>query len=203
MIAQDYARRYVNYIAYFTNEMKSNLYTDTFKKSVWAENTTNLILQKFQEAGGKNKIDQALYTDIATYLSDDLLVKVDVATMSVSLEGRSPFLDHEFMELVAQIPTNLKLKGLNNKKYILKKALNNLLPRRIMYRKKQGFGLPIEMWFRKDLKNYAHDILLSNKALSRGLFREERLMQFTHHCRIPVNHAALWNFLMDIPCFQE
>ena len=173
MIAQDYARRYVNYIAYFTNEMKSNLYTDTFKKSVWAENTTNLILQKFQEAGGKNKIDQALYTDIATYLSDDLLVKVDVATMSVSLEGRSPFLDHEFMELVAQIPTNLKLKGLNNKKYILKKALNNLLPRRIMYRKKQGFGLPIEMWFRKDLKNYAHDILLSDKALSRGLFQKK------------------------------
>ena len=89
---------------------------------MWQEDTYDLIAEKFNEAGTKSKMDQTLFADFSTYLPDDLLVKVDIDSMAVALEGRSPFLDHEMLELTAKIPFNLKIKGFNNKKYILKRS---------------------------------------------------------------------------------
>ena len=96
------------------------------------------------------------YIDVKTYLPDDILTKVDRASMAVSLELRAPILDHHFMELVASIPSDLKLRGRVGK-YIFKKAMEPLLPNDILYRAKQGFAIPWNDWFRSELKDVAYD----------------------------------------------
>lgn len=177
-ISENYTRRYISYICYFTNEQKLELYTDEFKKKVWHDDTYDIIAREFGKSGSKNRTEQAVYADFMTYLPDDLLTKVDIDTMAVSLEGRSPFLDHEFMELTAQIPFHLKLKGLNNKKYILKEALRGLVPDEVMFRPKMGFSIPIHSWFRNELKEYVYATLLSNKAIDRKIFKKEEIEKF-------------------------
>jgi asparagine synthase (glutamine-hydrolysing) len=196
-LAENYKHRYLAYTAYFTNNQKADLYTPEFRNKVWQYNTYDLIGTKFDEAGTKNKMDQTLYADFSTYLPEDLLAKVDIDTMFVALEGRSPFLDHELLELTAQIPFDLKIKGLNNKKYILKEALRNLMPNEVMFRPKMGFGVPIERWFRGQLKQYTHDILLSEKSINRGLFKKEYIENLLdEHNNTKVNHSPkIWALL--------
>jgi asparagine synthase (glutamine-hydrolysing) len=89
--------------------------------------------------------------DFYNYLPDDILVKVDRATMSNSIEGREPLLDNKIIEYSAIIPFEFKYKN-GESKYILKKVLERYLPKEIIYRKKQGFGIPIFEWFKSDLK---------------------------------------------------
>ena len=93
-----------------------------------------------------------------TYLVDDILTKVDRASMMNSLEARVPILDHKFAELSFRIPSDLKLKG-DNKKYILKEAMRPVLPDQIISHHKQGFSIPLKIWFKDDLKQYAYDTL--------------------------------------------
>jgi asparagine synthase (glutamine-hydrolysing) len=97
--------------------------------------------------------------DIKTYLTDDILTKVDRASMAVSLEVRAPMLDHKFMECVASIPSNLKLRN-GVGKYIFKKALEPKLPEEVLYRSKQGFAIPLDQWFRRELKDMARSVIL-------------------------------------------
>ena len=99
------------------------------------------------------------YLDMKTYLVDDILVKVDRASMANSLEVRAPLLDHVLMEMIARMPSALKLKGKTGK-YIFKKSLESVLPRSILKRPKQGFGVPLVDWFRKGLKDTAAAVLL-------------------------------------------
>lgn len=172
-LLQPYNYRFVNYGCYFTNEMKKELYTEEFNNKMKNIDSYAIIADQFSKSGSKDKVEQAVYADFETYLPDDLLAKVDIDTMSVALEGRSPFLDHEMLELTAKIPFYLKLKRWNNKKYILKKALEKMIPGKVMYRPKMGFGAPIDVWFRDDLKKYAYDILLSKKAVERNIFKKQ------------------------------
>jgi asparagine synthase (glutamine-hydrolysing) len=192
-----YAERYLNYICYFTNGMKEELYTEDFKKKIANNDTFKLVSEKFTEANTPNKVDQAFYTDFNTYLVDDLMVKVDIDTMSVALEGRSPFLDHEFLELTEKIPANLKLKGLNNKKYILKEALRGLVPDEVMFRPKRGFGIPIESWLRNELKAYAYDNLLNSKLIKKGIFKRDYIKKLIDdHVSGKISYAKhIWALL--------
>ncbi len=109
------------------------------------------------------------HVDTKTYLAEDILTKVDRASMLCSLETRAPLLDHEVVELAARIPSTMKLKN-SETKYILKKAMEGYLPDEILYRRKMGFGVPLVHWFKKDLTSYARDILLSQEARQRGIF---------------------------------
>jgi asparagine synthase (glutamine-hydrolysing) len=136
------------------------------------------VADRFRESNTQNRTEQAVYADFTTYLPDDLLAKVDIATMAVSLEGRSPFLDHELLELTAQIPFSLKLRGWNDKKYILKEALRGILPDEVMFREKMGFSIPLHAWFRGELREYAYETLLSERALSRGIFKSAAIKAF-------------------------
>jgi asparagine synthase (glutamine-hydrolysing) len=131
------------------------------------------------------------------YLPDDLLVKVDVASMANSLEARSPFLDHEFMEFVAKIPAELKLKG-RKTKYILKDTLKGILPDEVLFREKMGFGVPIDHWFRNELRDMAYDVILSEKAISRGYFKKESIKKILNeHTSGRWNwQNQIWNLLM-------
>ena len=152
--------------------MKKWLYTDDFSSKVSSADSFGLLTGKYSDAPADNFLDKTLYADVMMYLPDDLLVKVDVASMSNSLEARSPFLDHEFMEFAARIPAELKLKG-RTTKYILKEALKGILPDEILFREKMGFGVPIDRWFRNELKEMAYDTLLSDRAIQRGYFKKE------------------------------
>ncbi|MEI8096724.1 MAG: asparagine synthase (glutamine-hydrolyzing), partial [Candidatus Moraniibacteriota bacterium] len=195
--AENYRYRYVNYICSFPNDLKERVYSDAFKQKMNGLNSYDIVAKKFDESGSKDKMDQTLFADFSTYLPDDLMVKSDIDTMAVSLESRSPFLDHELLELTAQIPANLKLKGLTNKKYILKESLRGLVADNILFRKKMGFGVPIEFWFRGELKEYVYDLLLSEKALSRNIFKEAEIRQLLDtHVGTKINYAPqIWTLV--------
>jgi asparagine synthase (glutamine-hydrolysing) len=150
----------------------------------------------FERVRGVDPIGQLLYVNTKTYLPGDLLVKTDRMTMANSLEARCPFLDQEFLEFAARIPSNLKLKGLTTK-YILKKPLEGLVPREIIHRRKHGFGVPLGRWFRTDLKDYVREVLLSPRALRRGYFREGVLRRLVdEHQNSKRDHGhRLWSLL--------
>jgi asparagine synthase (glutamine-hydrolysing) len=196
-LAEPRERRYGRWVIHFSNYMKEGLYTQEFKELVAGIDSMTLLEHWYASSDAPDFIDATLSVDVNSYLPDDLLVKVDIASMAHSLEARSPFLDHEFMELVAQIPSSLKLKG-RNKKYILKKALASLIPAEILNRPKMGFGVPIDHWFRKELKEMAYDILLDNRSLQRGYFNRNYIKQMLdEHSQSYRNwHFLLWNLLI-------
>ncbi len=96
--------------------------------------------------------------DYQTYMVDDILQKVDKATMSISLEGREPFLDQDIIEWTAQLPSEYKYHH-GQKKYILKQIVHKYIPKQIMERPKMGFGIPVETWLSNELKNLVKEYL--------------------------------------------
>ncbi len=121
-------------------------------------------------------IDQMLAIDYKTYMVDDILTKVDRATMSVSLEGREPLLDHRIIEFVAQLPSNLKIKN-GEKKWLLKHIVHKYLPKEMMDRPKMGFGVPIVEWFRDELKEYFLTYLDKNRLEKEGIFNVDEVVK--------------------------
>lgn len=117
-----------------------------------------------KDSGINEYVTNMQYLDLQTYLVDDILTKVDRASMMNSLEVRVPLLDHKFAELTFKIPWNLKLKG-SEQKYILKKAIAPMLPKNILDHPKQGFGVPISIWFKDDLRAYINDTFNSSDCL--------------------------------------
>ena len=115
-----------------------------------------------------------LYTDTKTWLPDDLLIKADKMTMANSVELRVPLLDHEVLEFAASLPSSFKLRGITTK-YILKKAFAKIVPEEILKRKKTGFPVPYGTWLRNELRPLTEDVLLSQRATSRGYFRREKI----------------------------
>ncbi len=195
-LPDNHMRRYVTYLCYFTNAMKDALYQPGFSRKVTGHNSYDLAAAAGQK--GASASDQALSADIAMYLPEDLLAKVDIASMVSALEGRSPFLDHEFMELTAAIPEPLKLKGFGSNKYILKKAVARMLPAEVINRPKMGFILPIERWFREDMNSYLHSMLLAkNTRITQELFRKRAVANLVRrHERTKINLAPpLWALL--------
>jgi asparagine synthase (glutamine-hydrolysing) len=121
-------------------------------------------------------VDAAMAVDVQSYLPNDLLVKMDIATMANSLEARSPFLDHKVMEFSARLPVTYKVRG-TTLKYLLKRAGRALLPPEILHRRKQGFGVPVGDWMRGAWRPLLEDVLLSPQSLKRGYFEPEALRQ--------------------------
>ncbi len=189
-------RRYVRWICYFDNEMKDDLYTPSFKEKVNDIDSVDLTVEWYKKADGKTFIDQTLFVDAMSYLPEDLLVKVDIASMANSLEARSPFLDHKVMEFAASLPSDLKLRGMETK-YLLKHTLSEILPKEILQRRKMGFGVPLDVWFRKDLKEMAYDILLDKKCTERGYFKRETIQSLLdEHVSEQYDHSyRIWALL--------
>ena len=204
-LSESAGRRYVNYICYFTDAFKKQIYSDLFSAKFKNIDSSSLVADQFSRAGSDDVGEQAMFADFVTYLPEDLLAKVDIASMAVSLEGRSPFLDHEFLEMTAQIPFKLKLHGFNHKKFILKKALKNILPHDVMYRKKMGFGIPIHSWFRNELKDYSYDMLLSEVAMNRGIFKKEEIAKLLdEHNTTRIDHGhRIWSLITLEHWFRE
>jgi asparagine synthase (glutamine-hydrolysing) len=189
--------RYLRWISAFDESAKLNLYSDSFRRETANFSTPGIIAPWFAKANGSGIVDAALLTDTMTYLPNDLLVKMDIASMSVSLEARSPFLDHVLMEFAASLPEKLKLRRLTTK-YLLKKVLKKLVPAENLTRRKMGFGVPIGYWFRGVMQPFLRETLLSDKALSRGLFQPEKVRRIVdEHVEHKADHShRLWSLLM-------
>ena len=152
---------YFNSVSVFRPDEKSQLFTPDFQRQLADYDSLDVLRKHYDEADTTDPLSRIQYVDIKTYLPDDILAKVDRASMAVSLELRAPILDHQLMELVASIPSDLKLRGRTGK-YIFKKAMEPLLPQDILYRPKQGFAIPLNRWFRRELKDFAYNLIIAN-----------------------------------------
>ena len=189
--------RYMRWISVLDAPAKNDLYTEDFRREMLGREAADFIAPWFAQANGAGLVDASLLADTMTYLPNDLLVKVDIASMAVSLEARSPFLDHHVIEFAASLPENLKLRGLTTK-YLLKRVLAKLLPAENLQRRKMGFGVPIGHWLRGEMQKFLRETLLSEKALARGFFRPEAVTRMVElHTRGERDHAhQLWTLLM-------
>lgn len=190
-------KRYIKWIGIFDDELKRKVYSQDFLNSADNFATDDFFRHSISGSNNLDLIDRLLRLDTSTYLPDDLLVKVDIASMANALEARSPFLDHRLMEFVASLPSHFKLNGLT-KKYILKKVATKIIPKENIYRTKQGFGVPIGQWFRAELKDYLCDNLLSSSFLNRGYFKPAVVKEMIdlHLSQRKDYSFQLWSLLM-------
>jgi asparagine synthase (glutamine-hydrolysing) len=196
--------RYLRWVSVFDSQAKQDLYSADFRQQTESGSAANMLGSWFARANGSGIVDAALLTDIMTYLPNDLLVKVDIATMAVSLEARSPFLDHHVVEFAASLPEKFKLRGLTTK-YLLKRMLRKLLPAENLNRRKMGFGVPIGHWFRGKLQPFLRETILAEQSLKRGLFKPEAVRQLVElHTRGERDYShQLWTLLMLELWFQR
>lgn len=145
----------------------------------------------------KELIDQVMYLDLKLYLPDDILFKVDRASMACSLEVRAPFLDYKLVEFMASLPVEVKLKGLKSK-YILKKAMEGILPDNVLNRKKKGFGMPVAKWISNELKPLVLDVFSEVKIKREGIFQSAYINQLLadHFAKRKDNRKQLWTLLI-------
>lgn len=153
----------------YINE-KPTSYISNFLKT--NENTTYSSPYIIKLDDYRSPLELALATDYQVYLTDDILTKVDRASMSVSIEGREPLLDHRLIEFVAQIPMEYKFDGKSGK-VIFKDVIHQYIPLKMMEREKSGFSLPINSWLRGDLKHFLEEYLSLDALKWSGLFNEQ------------------------------
>ena len=189
--------RYLRWVSVFYGDAKQELYSDSFRRETSTLSAASFLEPWFVKANGAGVIDATLLADTMTYLPNDLLVKVDIASMAVSLEARSPFLDHHVIEFAASLPEKYKLRG-RTTKYLLKRVLKQLLPAENLERPKMGFGVPIGHWFRGEMQGFLREVLLTEKAARRGLFNPKivRHMIEQHTTGQQDFAAQLWTLLM-------
>jgi asparagine synthase (glutamine-hydrolysing) len=187
-------RRYGGTIVFFNDRDKQAGYGEAMRDQL-ARSALDLLAPYFAAADGL--LAGANWADLHTYLPDDLMVKVDVASMAHGLETRSPLLDHVLLEWAVSIPADVKMAG-GRTKALFKRAMEPYLPREVIYRKKMGFGMPIDEWLRTELKALAYDTLLSQPARERGLMRSDyvRLLLDEHSSGRRDHHTRLWALLM-------
>jgi len=191
------ARRYARFSSLLTSERRAALYTPEFAAATAGLDAEAGIAAAYAAADGEAPLDAALAADVRCYLPEDLLVKMDRASMAHGLEARSPFLDHVLLEFAARLPARLKLRGAEQK-WLLRRSLRGTLPDAILDRPKQGFSTPLRDWFRSDLFPVAHDLLLAPGARIAAYVRPPAV------ARLLAEHAAgrcdagepLWALLM-------
>ena len=162
-------KRYQSISNDVTNSIKREMYNnDELIKS--AQQTEKYFSDLFERITSASNLGKMTYTDIKSWLADDLLVKADKMTMAASLELRVPLLDHKLVEYTSNLPDQYRLNN-GQGKYLLKKLMEKYIPEEIIYRKKQGFPVPIANWFRTSLYERTREILLDNTSLDRGYFK--------------------------------
>lgn len=167
----EFRETYLDSISLFSNVEKSKLFSKKSHDLLEDFNCHDTAIRLFDSVPHQDRINQALYLDTNLLLSGNNLVKPDRMGMAASIENRAPFLDYRMIELAFSIPGELKIRD-NETKYIFKKSVSSLIGDGLAYRKKQMFTVPIGEWLKKELKPMVEDLLMSDKAKSRGLFDE-------------------------------
>jgi asparagine synthase (glutamine-hydrolysing) len=192
-VSLDAIDRYIDSISQYNAVRKKSLYAKDLQSKLNGNSGTLRYRNIAGSVSTGDAIDNLLYLDSKTYLPGDILTKVDRMSMAASLEARVPLLDQELIEMVTQIPANLKMKGFETK-YIFKKAMEGIVPKEILYREKQGFGVPIEEWINNQLRSRIHETLLERRTTERGYFEKSYIQTLLdEHSNGRRDHShALW-----------
>ncbi len=172
-IADDAAAAYCRSLGFLSDAQKPAFLSPDLTAAL-AGYRSDETIRRYMNAGPRGDLQQLLYTDIKTYLVDDILTKVDRASMAVSLEVRVPLLDHKLVEYAHQIPAGLKIAG-GEGKAIFKSAMTPRLDRQTIYRPKQGFTPPVGPWLRGPLREMAQDLLLGPRPAYADYLRREAI----------------------------
>jgi asparagine synthase (glutamine-hydrolysing) len=194
-LARSPIEAYFRSVSAVKSELKERILHGDLREQLGGYDSLNVLRSYYEKADTMDPLSRIQYVDIKTYLTDDILVKVDRASMANSLEVRAPILDHKFMELAASMPSSIKLQGINGK-YILKKALKRLIPESVLYRRKMGFGVPLAQWFRNDLKDLARSVIFSR---TQDPFLDEATVKCVwqeHQSGLRDRSTELWTLLM-------
>ena len=168
--ALEFEERYLGFGTYFTDEAKQRLYTDDVARATSAFDAYAEHKKYFARANMAAPLNRLLYVDLKTFLPCLNLITTDKTSMAANLEVRVPFLNREMLELSARMPPDLKLHGMK-RKYILKRALESVLPHDVIWRRKAGFGAPIRSWLRGALRPLVDELLSEENVRRRGLFQ--------------------------------
>ena len=189
--------RFFIWMGAFIDIEKKDLLSDGLKAELRNHNTYEDIFGYINESKLTKDLERILYLSTKLYLQDDILVKVDRASMANSLEVRCPLLDHEFVEFVCNLPTVYKLNGLRTK-YLLKEAAKGILPEKIIHRSKKGFGIPISRWLTGELKDFMLDYLSEERIKRQGFFKYSYIKGLIddHLRKRSDNRKLLWPLLV-------
>ncbi len=192
----DPARAFYLTNTYIDDQALETLLSNELSSACTGYDPAESTLRHYRKVEESDHVSRMLYTDLKTYLPDDILVKVDRMSMAHSLEVRAPFLDYRIIEFAASLPSHWKIKG-NSKKILLRKTFSQLLPESILSRPKHGFTVPLDSWFRKDLKTFAETILLQQKSLAEYLEPSGVKSLWQEHQNKKANHGTvLWSLLV-------
>jgi asparagine synthase (glutamine-hydrolysing) len=193
-LSYDPIEGYFEIMSTFRRDDKSKILSTDLKARLGDYSTLDLFRHYYDQAGTTDPLSRIQYLDVKTYLTDDILTKVDRASMAVSLEVRCPLLDHKVMELLARIPSGLKLRGTMGK-YLFKKAMEPVLPKSTIYRTKMGFGVPLADWFRGGIRKFAKNYIVDREDSYLSTQFVRRIWD-QHQSGIRDRSAQLWNILM-------
>ena len=191
--------RYIDLVTHFNIPQRSELLHPAYREHL--QHVIGYPEELFREISlrpdSSSMLERVLYLDSKTYLPGDVMTKVDRMTMANSLEARSPLLDHNIVEFASKIPMNLKLKG-SETKYIFKKAMEGIVPKEILYREKQGFGVPLKEWINNELREMIRDTLLDETTASRELLNIKyiEVLLDEHGSKRRDHSYSLWSLFM-------
>jgi asparagine synthase (glutamine-hydrolysing) len=196
VLAMEPYARYAHWMSAFQRQTIASSLQPDFQQRLGDWELEEVIRQPWLSTTARSRIDRMLDVDVQTYLPADLLVKMDIATMAYSVEGRSPLLDHKLMEFAASLPPSLKLQGMTGKR-LLKSALSDILPAEILHRRKMGFGVPLTHWFRNELRNLPGEVLLGSDSRVQTYVKPEAIREMIqqHHAGTADHSLRLWVLL--------
>jgi asparagine synthase (glutamine-hydrolysing) len=195
------AVRYPYIMCQFTPEEKAALYGPRMC-AARSDATTARFARALGASSRASRLARLIDLDWATYLTDDINAKVDVASMAHALEVRCPFLDTEVVEFAARLPRRMLMRARG--KHVLRRAVADLVPRAILSRTKRGFGLPLRRWMKEDLAEAVRDVLLDRRARERGLFRPDAVLALVRDVDRKRNAPdRLWTLLVLEIWFRE
>ncbi|MGI8669921.1 MAG: asparagine synthase (glutamine-hydrolyzing) [Aridibacter sp.] len=192
---------YFDNFAIFNKKMQNELLSNETKAKIGDGNPYKFINKWFEADNAKELLDKLLYVDTKTYMQE-LLMKQDQMSMAASIESRVPFLDHDLVDFTSRMPLKMKLRG-RDTKWILRKAMKGILPEEILSREKMGFPVPIGAWFRNEFKHLIKDFVLSERALSRGIFSADFVRELCQRHFSGENHELRLFFLLNFEIWQR
>ena len=188
--------RYINVISRFNEILKSTLYGDRFADFKFCP-SADVISSVYNNTTAVHDVEKIMETDLYTYLPEDILTKVDIASMASSLEVRSPFMDHEVVEFAASLPLKFKQRRISSK-HILKQAFADMIPNEIIKRSKKGFGVPLGAWFRGIWREQLQEHLLEGLLVKDDFFKKKSIESLLNeHIAGKIDNSyPLWSLLI-------
>jgi asparagine synthase (glutamine-hydrolysing) len=199
--SSDIENLFFDNFAVFNKRMQEKLLSKETKARIARQNPYSYQNYWVESANAEEILDKLLYADTKTYLHE-LLMKQDQMSMAASIESRVPFLDHKLVEFSAKMPVKMKLRG-RETKWILREAMRGVLPEEILTRPKMGFPVPVGSWFRREFRHIVDEYVLSERAVSRGIFNRDFVREIVKRHNSGENHdQRLW-FLVNFEMWQR